>query len=119
MSAEQTTRPRRDLRFLLGFALLVAVVAGGLSYLADPNPDGLDSVIRQGCTASGEKLSGQCIAQSATEHPLAGSPLAEYQIAGQKETTGVAGILGATATLVVAGGVFWLLRRRPSASAED
>jgi cobalt/nickel transport protein len=108
-------------RFLIGFAVVALVIAGALSYLADPDPDGLDSVTQRGCTAaeSGEQageLSGECIAQGAREHALAGGPLADYTIGGDDGLTGVAGVLGVAATLVVAGGVFWLLRRRKPTS---
>ena len=52
------TAPRS--RFLLGFLLAVLLIAGGLSYLASPDPDGLDSVALHGCTVSetaeGERL---------------------------------------------------------------
>ena len=56
-------------RFLLGFLLVALVIAGGLSYLASSDPDGLDSVTLNGCTVSetavGERLDGTCIAQNA------------------------------------------------------
>ena len=60
-------------RFLLGFLLAALVIAGGLSYLASPDPDGLDSVTLHGCTvsetAAGEQLDGTCIAQHADRSP--------------------------------------------------
>ncbi len=100
-------------RLLLGFGLVVLLVAGGLSYLADPDPDGLDAATRRGCTESSSgSLAGECVAQDAREHPLAGSPLADYAVGGDERLTGVAGVLGVLATLAVAGGLFWLLRRR-------
>ena len=64
---------------------LRAYLAGGLSYFASSDPDGLDSVTLNGCTVSetaeGERLDGTCIAQNAAaQHPsgdqMAGSPLA-------------------------------------------
>ena len=65
-------------RFLLGFLLAALVIAGGLSYLASPDPDGLDSVALHGCTVSetagGEQLDGTCIAQNATESHTARQP---------------------------------------------
>ena len=42
----------------------------------------------------------------------AGSPLADYAIGGAEGTVGLAGVLGVIVTLAVAGGLFWLLRRR-------
>jgi cobalt/nickel transport protein len=107
---------RRDINFLFGFGVVVLVLAAGLSYLADSDPDGLDSVLQQGCsvteTGQGEQLSGRCIAQNEQDHPLADSPLADYTVGGDDRWKGVAGALGVAATVVVAGGFFWLLRRR-------
>ncbi|MGH3759902.1 PDGLE domain-containing protein [Actinophytocola sp.] len=108
---------RRRWVFLAGFALVALVIAGGLSYFADSDPDGLDSATLEGCevveTPRGEELTGSCIAQRADEHGLADSPLADYAVGGDDRFTGVAGVVGVLATAVVAGGLFWLLRRRP------
>ena len=102
-------------RFLLGFLLAALVIAGGLSYLASPDPDGLDSVVLHGCTVSetagGEQLDGTCIAQNATESHTAGSPLADYAVGGREGTTGIAGIAGVLVTALVAGLLFRLLGR--------
>ena len=101
--------------FLLGFLLAALVIAGGLSYLASPDPDGLDSVALHGCTvnetAGGEQLDGTCIAQNATESHTAGSPLADYAVGGREGTTGLAGIAGVLVTALVAGLLFRLLSR--------
>jgi cobalt/nickel transport protein len=103
-------------RFLLGFLLAALVIAGGLSYFASPDPDGLDSVTLHGCTVSdttaGEQLDGTCIAQNATESHTAASPLADYAVGGHEGTTGLAGIVGVLVTALVAGLLFRLLRRR-------
>ena len=103
-------------RFLLGFLLAALVIAGGLSYLASPDPDGLDSVTLHGCTvsgtAAGEQLDGTCIAQNATESHTAASPLADYAVGGRDGTTGLAGIIGVLVTAVVAGLLFRVLRRQ-------
>lgn len=102
-------------RFLLGFLLAALVIAGGLSYLASPDPDGLDSVALHGCTVSetagGEQLDGTCIAQNATGSHTAGSPLADYAVGGREGTTGLAGIAGVLVTALVAGLLFRLLGR--------
>jgi len=113
--------------FFVGFALVALVIAGALSYFADSNPDGLDSATLKGCeiveTDQGEQLTGNCIAQRAGGHHLSDSPLADYAVGGDDRFTGVAGVLGVLATAVLAGGLFWLLRRRPtpasSATAAD
>lgn len=111
------TPPTRSWKFLAGFALVALIVAGVLSYFADPDPDGLDSATLSGCevveTAQGEELTGSCIAQRAGDHDLADGPFADYAVGGDDRFTGVAGVLGVLATAVVAGGLFWLLRKRP------
>jgi cobalt/nickel transport protein len=109
---------RKTWVFFAGFAVVALVLAGVLSYFADSDPDGLDSATLKGCevvtTDGGEELTGDCIAKDARDHPLADSPLADYAVGGDDRFTGVAGVLGVLATLVVAGGLFWLLRRRPA-----
>ncbi|TWF81611.1 cobalt/nickel transport protein [Pseudonocardia hierapolitana] len=107
---------RRAAGFFLGFLAVALLVAGGLSYFASPDPDGLDTVALNGCdvveTDAGEQLEGTCIAQHAEDHALAGSPLADYSVGGGDGTVGMAGVIGVLVTLVLAGGLFWLLRRR-------
>ncbi len=104
--------------FFAAFALVALVFAGVFSYFADADPDGLDSATLQGCevveTDAGEELTGDCIAKNAEDHDLADSPLADYAVGGDDRFTGVAGALGVVGTLVVAGGLFWVLRRRPA-----
>ncbi|WP_300017836.1 PDGLE domain-containing protein [Pseudonocardia sp.] len=108
------TTGRRATGFFLGFLVVALLIAGGLSYFASGDPDGLDSVTLSGCTLSedGEPAGGTCIAQNADEHALGDSPLADYAIGGGEGTVGAAGIIGVLVTLVVAGGLFWVLRRR-------
>ena len=114
--------PRRPTGFLVGFLLVSLLIAGGLSYFASSSPDGLDTVTRHGCavteSAEGEQLDGTCIAQNAEDHPLADGPLADYAVGGGEGTVGPAGIVGVLVTLVVAGGLFWLLRR-PGTTPHD
>lgn len=108
-----TTSPTK---FFAGFLLVALLLAGAVSYLAYPHPDGLDTVANEGCTVTevngAEQLEGRCIARNATEHALAGSPFADYTVGGDGATTGIAGVVGVLATLLVSGGLFWLLRRR-------
>jgi cobalt/nickel transport protein len=110
---------RRSAAFFIGFLVVVLVIAGGISYFASSNPDGLDTVTLTGCQLdeAGEPVAGTCIAQNADEHALATSPLADYSVNGGEGTVGLAGVVGVLVTLVVAGGLFWLLRRRDSAGA--
>lgn len=112
------TRPtgRWPRAFFAGFALAALLVAGLLSYLASPAPDGLDTVTMQGCTVTedgGEdRLSGQCIARDAEDHDLANGPLADYTVGGDGALSGVAGVIGVLVTLALAGGLCWLARPR-------
>ncbi|MDN5747970.1 MAG: PDGLE domain-containing protein [Pseudonocardia sp.] len=111
------TRDRRATGFFAGFLLVALLIAGGLSYLASGDPDGLDTVTLTGCelSADGEPVAGTCIAQNAGDHALADSPFADYAVGGGEGTVGLAGIVGVVVTLIVAGGIFWLLRsRRPT-----
>lgn len=107
-----TRRLGTPVRFFIAFGVVALLIAGLLSYLASSNPDGLDSVTLNGCTEVNEGLSGECIAQNAKDHDLAGSPLADYALVGREGTVGVAGVIGVVVTLVLAGGLFWLLRPR-------
>jgi cobalt/nickel transport protein len=109
-----TAPSRSATRFYVGFLIVALIIAGGLSYFASSSPDGLDSVTLSGCTLNeeGEPEGGHCIAQNAQDHSLAEGPLADYAVGGGEGTVGAAGIIGVLVTLVVAGGLFWVLRRR-------
>ena len=115
MSSATTGSTQRRWWFWIGFAVVTLLIAGAVSYLASSSPDGLDSATLKGCevveTADGEELRGDCIAQHAEEHSLAGSPFADYALAGRDGTGGLAGIVGVGVTVLVAGGIFWLIAR--------
>lgn len=111
-------RTRGATLFLLVFAAATLLVAGGLSYLASPHPDGLDSTTLRGCevvdSPGGQVLEGSCVAQHAAEHPLADLPLADYTVGGDDSLTGVSGVLGAVVVFAAATALFRLAgRRRP------
>jgi cobalt/nickel transport protein len=113
---------RRGAAFFIGFLVVVLVIAGGISYFASSSPDGLDSVTLSGCQLdeAGEPVAGTCIAQNAGDHAMAAaSPLADYAVEGGEGTVGLAGVMGVLVTLVAAGGLFWLLRRRDGAKARE
>jgi cobalt/nickel transport protein len=103
-------------RLLVALAAVTVLIAGALSYLASSSPDGLDSTTLRGCEVvevdGGEHITGECIASTATDHTLSGSPLADYAIGGRQFSTGLAGIAGVVVVAVVAGGLFRLLGRR-------
>lgn len=110
-----TEATQRRWWFWIGFAVVTLLIAGGVSYLASSSPDGLDSATLRGCevveTAAGEQLRGDCIAQHADEHALAGSPLADYALGGRDGTGGIAGVAGVAVTVLIAGAIFWLIAR--------
>jgi cobalt/nickel transport protein len=91
-----------------------------VSYLASSSPDGLDAATLKGCDVvevdGTEELKGDCIAQHAGDHAMAGSPLADYAVAGKGGTGGLAGIVGVVVTFAVAGGLFWVIARSRSNS---
>lgn len=102
--------------FRIVLLLVTLLIAGGVSYLASASPDGLDSATLRGCQVVEHtgvpELTGQCIAQSAHDHPMAASPLADYAVAGAPHSVGVAGVIGVIVTLVLAGGLFRTIARR-------
>ncbi len=112
MSSSATVRTRL---FWIGCLVVTLLVAGGLSYLASASPDGLDSATLRGCQVvergGADELTGQCIAQSAHDHAMAASPLADYSLAGAQNSGGAAGVIGVVITLAVAGGMFRLIAR--------
>lgn len=91
--------------------LLVAalVIAGVVSGFASAHPDGLEYV------AQTTGFLG-----SAQEHSGAGWPLADYTVAGVEHprlSGALAGVFGTLVTLLLAGGVAWLVRRRTPAAS--
>ncbi|GAB3849526.1 PDGLE domain-containing protein [Micromonospora andamanensis] len=105
--------------FIVGGLLVALLLAGVVSNFASSHPDGLDSSLREGCTfdADDEIIGGSCPAQQEREHEI-GGPLADYGIAGLDNdflSTGLSGVLGVLLTFAVAGGAFWLVRRRDRA----
>ncbi|UKY50730.1 energy-coupling factor ABC transporter permease [Streptomyces inhibens] len=100
--------PRRSARrvWLAGLAAAL-VCAGGISYYASANPDGLEKVAHD-----------HGIDAKAKDHATKDSPLADYSvkdIADPRLAGGLAGVIGVGATLAVGTGVFVVIRRRRSA----
>lgn len=112
----------RKLGWFLGAGLLVAfVLAAVVSNFASSHPDGLESVIHQGCEFDDqdEIVGGDCVAQQAQDHELADSPFADYGLTGVDNAflgTVVSGVLGVLVTFAVGAGLFWLVRRRGTGS---
>ncbi len=98
-------------RFLAVFLLVSLLVAGVASYYASSHPDGLEYVA--GKTGFIDR---------ADDSPAAKSPLADYSTKGvdnDRVSGGIAGVAGSALVLVLAGGLFWVLRRRDSAASRD
>ena len=94
-----------------GIVVVAMLLAGVVSYYASANPDGL------------EYVAGKAgFLDSASEHGTADGPMADYSTKGvdnPRLAGGLAGVVGTVVVLVLAGGLTLLVRRRPSASAEE
>ncbi|MEI2670995.1 MAG: PDGLE domain-containing protein [Marmoricola sp.] len=98
---------RSNRKFYVIFLLVTLVIAGVVSFYASSHPDGLEYVAH----ATG-------FADTAQGHSTGDSPLADYGVAGVDDARlsgGLAGVIGVTATLLLAGGLTLLLRRREPA----
>lgn len=99
------TGRRVSTRALLLTGLFVSMLLAGIgSYYASTHPDGLEYVA---------KKTG--FSDSATEHTSSDSPFADYSTRGvdnARLSGGLAGVVGTTLVLVLAGGLFMVLRRR-------
>ena len=92
--------------FLVTGLLMALVIAGVASFYASGHPDGLEYVA--GKTG---------FLDTADDSPTAGSPFADYGTQGvdnDRVSGGIAGVAGSLMVLLVAGGLFWVLRRRTS-----
>ncbi|MBO8188456.1 energy-coupling factor ABC transporter permease [Streptomyces spirodelae] len=103
---------RRSTRPLWITGLVVTLLcAGGLSFYASSSPDGLEKV-----------AADNGIDKQAEKHAAEDSPLADYgvkDIADARLSGGLAGVIGAGATLAVGSGVFVVLRRRRGGTARN
>jgi hypothetical protein len=83
--------------------VLSLVLAGGASYYASSQPDGL------------EKVAGDVgFLDSAQESVVEDSPLSGYEVAGvdnERISGGLAGIIGVASTAAISFGLFYALRR--------
>lgn len=96
--------------FAVGLAVTV-FVAVVVSQLASGEPDGLEYVADQ-----------QGFADEAEDHDLAEAPLADYGEnleADDRVATGIAGLVGVAAALLVGLGLFWLIRAPKTGSADQ
>lgn len=91
-------------RFFVVFGAVALVIAGLVSFYASAYPDGLEYVA---------ELTG--FGDTAQDSASVGSPLADYAVTGVEDprlSGGLAGVIGVLVTLLLAGGLAWLLARR-------
>ena len=94
-------RPRR---FVIVGLLVALLLAGVGSYYASSHPDGLEYVAERAG-----------FADRAVDSPTGGGPFADYRAKGVEDARlsgGLAGVAGTLVVLALAGGLFWVLRRR-------
>jgi hypothetical protein len=95
--------------FLVVGVVVALLQAGIVSGFASGSPDGLEKVAED-----------RGFLNSATEHDLADSPVADYAVEGvddERLSGGLAGVLGVGATLLIGGGLFLAVRRRGDGAA--
>lgn len=101
---------RRRTFFAVG--LVVALLIAGVgSYYASAHPDGLEYVAEQ-----------TGFLDTAEDSAVADSMFADYQTSGVDDERlggGLAGVLGVLLTLLLVGGLTWLLRRRGATSTTE
>ncbi|MCW2902640.1 MAG: ABC-type cobalt transporter [Streptosporangiaceae bacterium] len=93
-------------RFLMAGLLVAVILAGIVSFYASSQPDGLQKV------AADKGINAKQV-----NRPRPDSPLGAYGVKGVQDrrlSGGLAGLLGVGVTLVIGGGMFWLVRRRGS-----
>lgn len=91
-------------KFIFVGLLISALLAGGASFYASSNPDGLEKV----ATDIG-------FIDTAKDHANSDTTLADYGVKGvenERLSVGVAGLIGVVATGAFSGGLFVLLRRK-------
>ncbi|MCQ8773035.1 energy-coupling factor ABC transporter permease [Streptomyces telluris] len=101
--------PRSARRLWVAGVAVALVCAGGVSYYASTSPDGLEKVAHD-----------KGIDSKAEEHAAKDSPLADYQVkdvADERISGGLAGVIGVGATLAAGTAVFVVVRRRGAASS--
>lgn len=97
--------------FLAAGLVVALVLAFFVSPQASSNPDGLEKV----ATEKG-------IDTKARDHTFASSPTADYGVKGVDDeglSTGLAGVLGVTVVFVLAGGLFFVVRRAGGRSSSE
>ena len=93
-------------RFYLGALLVSLLLAGVVSFYASSNPDGLEKVA--------ETIG---FIETAEDHAIADSPLADYGVKGvdnERLSVGISGVIGVLGTAGISVGLFYFLRKDKS-----
>jgi len=91
-------------KFILVGLLISVLLAGGASFYANSNPDGLEKVAQD-----------IGFSDTAKDNTNSNNTLADYGVKGIKNerlSVGVAGLIGVVSTGAISGGLFLLLRRK-------
>lgn len=92
-------------KFFVSSIIISAILAGGVSFYASSSPDGLEKVA--------EDIG---FIETAKDHTLGDSTLADYGVAGidnERLSVGLSGLIGVAATGIVGYGLFMLIKRKP------
>jgi hypothetical protein len=111
MSPEPQTRRSVPVRWIAAGILAVALVLAGIvSYYASSSPDGLNRV------AQDKGFSDTAKAPGAGESPLSG--YTSSGVDNSRLSGGLAGVVGVLVVLTLAGGLTYVVRRRPRPDAD-
>ncbi len=97
-------------KFYLGALLVSLLLAGVVSFYASSNPDGLEKVA--------ETIG---FIETAEDHAIADSPLADYGVKGvdnERLSVGLSGVIGVLGTAGISVGLFYFLRKDKSKSSK-
>lgn len=90
-------------RFYLFFFLASLAIAGGISFYASSDPDGLEKVAED-----------KGFLETAEDSAVSGSPLADYGVQGfdnERLSVGASGVVGVFVTAAIAFTIFYLIKR--------
>lgn len=93
-------------KFYLGSLVVSLLLAGVVSFYASSNPDGLEKVA--------ETVG---FIETAEDHAIADSPLADYGVKGvdnERLSVGLSGVIGVLGTAGISVGLFYFLRKDKS-----
>jgi cobalt/nickel transport protein len=97
-------------KFYVGALLISLLLAGVVSFYASSNPDGLEKVA--------ESVG---FIETAEDHAIADSPLADYGVKGvdnERLSVGLSGVIGVLGTAGISVGLFYFLRKDKSKSSK-